>query len=257
MSTTELAGRRVLVTGAAVRIGRELALALLARGAHVAVHYHRSVEAAQTLRAEAWTSGARCVLVRGDLRQADAPARIVAEAADGLGGLDAVVNNASVFRRTPLDELDDTTWDEHLQVNLTAPLRICRAALPYFEAAGGGKIVNMVDLSALRPWPSYLAHSVSKAGLLALTRGLARALARRGVQVNAVMPGIVLWPDDLDAAERARLRRRIPVGVEGTPQDVVQAVLYLLQASAFVTGTCVVVDGGAHLVDGGQPGGLP
>jgi NAD(P)-dependent dehydrogenase (short-subunit alcohol dehydrogenase family) len=245
---TSLEGRRILITGGAVRVGRAIALHVARLGAHVAIHYRSSEAEAKSLLAEVRALGQPGILIQADLRSPDGPGWTVDTAATALGGLDVLINNASVFRRTPVDKLTDADWSLHLDVNLTAPFRCAMAALPHMEAQGGGKIVNIVDLSAFRPWPGFIAHSVSKAGLLSLTRGLARALAHRNIQVNAVAPGAVLWPDDMSVEEIGRERSRIPSATPGRPEDVAHAVAYLLTASGFVTGDCLTVDGARSLV---------
>lgn len=243
----DMTGKIALVTGAAVRVGRAIALCLGEAGADVGVHYRSHEGEAEALARELRSMGRRALLLPADLRDASAVRGMFDRVAKEWGGLDALVNSASVFRRTPLDEATDEEWAEHLDVNLTAPWLCVRAALPLLRARGGGKVVNIVDVSAQRPWPSYIPHSVSKAGLLALTRGLAARLASEGIAVNAVAPGPVLFPVDYDEQARARVLRRVPAGRAGTPEDVASAVLYLCTASSFVTGALLNVDGGQAL----------
>lgn len=243
----DLGGKQILVTGAAIRVGRSIAWRLAEAGADVAVHCRTHVEEGQALVDAILGLGRRSLLVTGDLTEPATIPAVFEQVRAEWGGLDVLVNNASVFRRTPLDTVTDEDWQAHLDVNLTAPWRCCLAALPLLRARGGGRIVNLVDLSALKPWPSYIPHSVSKAGLLAMTRGLARALAREGICVDAVAPGAVLFPEDATDAERERVLRSVPAGREGSVQDVAEAVLYLCGASRFVTGTLITVDGGQSL----------
>lgn len=243
----DLTGKLVLVTGAAVRVGRAIARRFGEGGADVAIHYRTHEDEAETLAQELRAMGRRALLLHADLRDAAAVRGMFARLGQEWGGLDVLVNSASIFRRTPLDEATDEDWAQHLDVNLTAPWLCIRAALPLLRARGGGKVVNIVDDSAVRPWPSYIPHSVSKAGLLALTRGLARALAKEGIAVNAVAPGPVLFPEDYDADARERVLRRVPTGRSGTPADVASAVLYLCTASSFVTGALLNIDGGQAL----------
>ncbi|GMV39914.1 MAG: glucose 1-dehydrogenase [Myxococcales bacterium] len=241
-----LAGKQALVTGAAVRVGRAIAWRLAEAGADLAVHCRSHVDEAEDLCGRVEALGRRTLLLRGDLRDQGTIRAMFDQVATAWGGLDVLVNSASVFHRTPLDAVTDEDWALHLDVNLTAPWRCVQAALPLLRGRGG-RIVNLVDLSALAPWPSYIPHSVSKAGLLAMTRGLARALAREGIAVNAVAPGAVLFPDDASEEERARVLASVPAGRAGTPNDVAEAVLYLCGASPFVTGTLITVDGGQSL----------
>ncbi len=242
-----LRGRRVLVTGGAVRVGRAIVEHLAAVGAHVAVHYHTHAREAGELAARLLGAGLRSRAIAADLRDPEQAESAVAQAADALGGLDCIVHNASIFRPTPVDTLCERDWADYLGVHLLGPWHLIRAALPSLRASARASIVAIVDLSAWRPWPRYVAHSVSKAALLALVRSLAVALAPDRIAVNAVAPGNVLWPDDVPAELRDREAARTPAGDVGTPADVARAVAYLLSAGPFVTGTTLTVDGGRSL----------
>ena len=240
----ELSGRVALVTGAGRRIGRTIALALGARGMRVAVHYHMTADgAAQTAR-EIAAQGAEARVLAADLRQPAAPARLIADVLAEFGALDVLVNSAAVMVRTPLGEVTPEAWDEMFALNLRAPFFCAQAAAPALRSRGGA-IVNIADLAGMETWPGYMPHGITKAGILHMTRALARVLAP-AVRVNAVAPGSVLLPDDWgpDAAER--LVNTTPLRRLGSPDDVAQAVLYLLEAD-YVTGHTVVVDGGRHI----------
>jgi pteridine reductase len=235
------ARRVALVTGAARRVGRVLALALARRGFDIALHYHRSGDDARRTLADLEAAGARAAAVAGDLGDAGTCQRVVHDAAATFGRLDLLVNNASVFERRPLEEIDAADWDRVHAINVRAPFLLSRAAAPHLRRAQG-QIVNIADLSAFQPWPSYVHHSTSKAALVHLTRNLARALAPE-VRVNCIAPGTVLPAEhDQDEASRAAGSRRLVEG-EGTPEDVAGALLYLAE-SPFVTGSVLVVDGG-------------
>ncbi len=231
-----------LVTGAARRVGRALAHALARSGCDVAVHYHASAdEAAETVR-EIEALGRRAVALRADLACAEAAAPLVEDAVAALGRLDVLVNSAALFERAPVAAIDAAAWDRVQAVNLRAPFLLSRAAAPHL-ARTRGCIVNIADLSGLQAWPSYAHHAVSKAGLIHLTKVLARALGP-DVRVNAIAPGTVLPPED-DGAEEGSGRR--VVDIDGAPADVERALLYLV-ASPFVTGELLVVDGGRMLL---------
>ncbi len=240
----ELTGRTALVTGGARRVGREIALALARAGADVAVNHHRSADAAAELVEEIRSLGRAAVAIPADLATADGPQRLVATAVETLGRLDVVVNNAARFDSSTVEDTTAEAWDRMLAVNLRAPFLVARAATPALRR-NGGSIVNIADLSAFQPWPRFAAHAASKAGLVQLTRVLARALAP-DIRVNAIAPGTVLPPDDYDPDEIEQLRRRIPLARIGDPDDVAGAVLYLVSAD-FVTGEVLVVDGGRLL----------
>lgn len=240
---TPLGGRVALVTGGAVRVGRAITLALADAGFDVVVGYHGSAAAAREVAAEVEDRGGRARTVRADLATG-AGARALAEAATtSWGRLDLLVNNASTFLATPFEEVGEEEWDQVMAVNLKAPFLLIRATAAAL-AANRGNVVNIVDLSALRPWARHPHHSVSKAALAHLTRVAARSLAPR-VRVNAVAPGSVLPGDDAAPEAVRAAAARIPLGGWGSPKDVARAVLFL-DRSPFMTGEVIVVDGGAH-----------
>jgi pteridine reductase len=181
------------------------------------------------------------VAVRADLRQPGAAEQLVHAAQAATGRLDVAVSSAAGYERTPLAQLTDEKWEAMLALNLSAPMRLSRAAV----AAGATCLINIVDVAAWQPWPNYLAYSTSKAGLLHLTRCLALELAPR-VRVNAVAPGTVAFPDDWDEERRARQLERIPLGRSGEPADVARAVRFLVE-NDYLTGVCLPVDGGSGL----------
>ncbi len=238
-----LEGRVVLVTGAGQRLGREIAVSLAGYGADIGVHYNSSDEGAREAVAEidAVRGAGHAHAFKADLtdaRQAEELPRTVAE---HFGRLDVLINSAAVMRKLPFGSVTPEQWDGVLDLNLKACFFTSQGAWPFLKERGGA-IINISDASAFKPWPSYLPHSLSKAGVEALTRGLARLLAP-DVRVNAIAPGAVLLPDSWSDAERARTIERTPLGRLGSPDDVVKAVVYLLNAG-YVTGTTLVVDGG-------------
>jgi pteridine reductase len=241
----ELRGRVALVTGAGQRLGRAIAAALAGRGMALAIHHHASNAGANELREEIVAAGGRAACFQGDLTDPHAaralPARVVAE----LGQLDVLVNSAAVMHRLSFEETTPEQWDAVLDLNLRSVFFCTQGAAPALRAAGG-KVVNLADLAGLEPWPGFAAHSVSKAGVVMLTKVMARSLAPE-VTVNAIAPGAVLVPDEYDAEERDRLARATPLRRLGSPSDVVSALLYLLEGGDFVTGEVLVVDGGRHI----------
>ena len=238
----ELRGRVALVTGGGRRLGQALARALAGRGMTLAIHHHASGAGATALRDEVIAAGGRAACFAADLTDAGAaaelPRRVVAE----LGGLDVLVNSAAVMQRLSFEETTPAQYDAALDLNLRAVFFCTQGAAPALRSARG-KVVNIADLSGLQPWPGFAVHSVSKAGVVMLTRVLARALAP-GVTVNAIAPGAVLVPEEYDAEERERLARTTPLRRLGTPADATAALLYLLESGDFVTGEVLVVDGG-------------
>jgi pteridine reductase len=240
----ELAGRVALVTGAGRRVGRALAEALGRQRMRVAVHYHESADGARQTVAAIASAGGEAHPFPADLREAGGCIGLVNQVAGHFGSLDVLVNSAAVMVRTPLAEVTPARWDEIMAINLRAPFFCAQAAARHMEGAGGA-MVNIADLAGLEVWPAYIPHGVSKAGVIHLTRSLARALAPR-IRVNAIAPGTVLLPDDWSEADGERLRRTTPLQHHGTPDDVVGAMLYLL-SSEYVTGETLVVDGGRHV----------
>ena len=233
-----------LVTGAGRRVGQAIALALGARGMRVAVHYHSSsAGAADTARAISERGGSARPF-QADLRRVDACETLVGAVARELGGMDVLVNSAAVMVRTPFGDVDTDQWDDMFALNLRAPF-FCAQAAAAAMGGRGGAIVNIADLAGLEVWPAYIPHGISKAGVIHMTRALARALAPR-IRVNAVAPGAVLLPDDWTADDAERLTRTTPLRRIGSPEDVSQAVLYLLEAD-YVTGETLIVDGGRHV----------
>lgn len=249
----ELRGRVALVTGGAHRVGRALALALAARGMRLAIHYHASEEDARdTARdAEVASGGAEAWTVRADLAERAAPERLVNEVASHFGSLDVLVNSAAVMVRTPLEEVTPEQWDATFHLNLRAPFFCARAAAKVMregDASDGGTrgaIINIADLAGLESWPGYIPHGISKAGVIHMTTSLARVLAP-DIRVNAIAPGAVLLPESWGPEDAAHLERTTPLHRLGSPADVAQAMLYLLEAD-YVTGETLVVDGGRHI----------
>ncbi|MEP6905109.1 MAG: SDR family oxidoreductase [Gemmatimonadales bacterium] len=240
----KLNGRVALVTGAGRRLGQAFAVALGREGMRVAVHYNNSVDGAEQTAASIRNAGGEAVLFRANLGQPDAPATLVGDVAARLGSLSVVINSAAVMERTPVGEVTAEHWDSMFALNLRAPFFICQAAAPLMKADGGA-IINIADLAAFESWPSYIPHSVSKAGLVRMTSSLAKALAP-AVRVNGIAPGTVLLPEGWDPSAADRLVSTTPLGRLGGPEDVVGAMLYLLKAD-YVTGETLIVDGGRHI----------
>jgi len=241
----ELRGRVALVTGAGQRLGRAIAAALAGRGMRLAIHYHNSDKGARELQREIIAAGGEAECFVADLGDAAAaralPGRVVAH----FGALDVLVNSAAVMRHLSFDETTVEQWNEVIDLNLRSMFFCTQGAAAALRAARG-KVINLADLGGLEPWPGYAAHSISKAGVVMLTKVLARALAPEAT-VNAIAPGTVLVPDSLDAVERRRLADSTPLGRLGEPGDATDAILYLLERGDFVTGDILVVDGGRLL----------
>lgn len=221
-------------------MGRALSLALAGRGYHVAVHYNRSSDEAEQLVAEVRGGGGTATHFGADLSSPEAPAELVGRVARTLGRLDVLVNSAAVMLRTPPGDVTLAEWDSIFALNVRAPFFASQAAAVHMP--DGGVIVNMADLAAFETWPAYVPHGISKAAIVQMTRALARTLAPR-IRVNAIAPGVVLLPEGWDEGAATRLASTTPLRRNGTPDDVVRALHYLLDAD-FVTGEIMHVDGG-------------
>lgn len=237
-----LEGAAALVTGAGRRVGRAIAVGLAQAGCDVAVHYHGSAEGAQETARAIEQAGRRAELVQADLSDAAAARRLPDEAARALRRLDIVVNSAAIMVREPVEEVTPESWDATLDLNLRAMFFVSQGAIAHLRRSKG-KIVNIADLAGLEPWPAYVTHCVSKAGVIMLTKALARALAP-DIAVNAIAPGAVLLPDEWDEQSREHIQATTPLERLGSPADVVAAVKFLLAGTDYVTGTILVVDGG-------------
>jgi NAD(P)-dependent dehydrogenase (short-subunit alcohol dehydrogenase family) len=238
----QLKDKIALVTGSAHRVGKAIALELAKAGAHVIVHYHRAAAHVPAALAELQAYGVRALALQADLAQTEDIGRLFGAIEAEFGGLDGLVNSASIMAAGEVATLSLADWQRTLDLNLTAPFLCAQHAARMMRARGGGAIVNIADGSALRPWAKYPAHSVSKAGLIMLTQVLARSLAPE-IRVNAVAPGPVMKPPDWDAARWARTAQRTLLKHTGSGYDVAQAVRFLIE-SDFITGETLIVDGG-------------
>jgi NAD(P)-dependent dehydrogenase (short-subunit alcohol dehydrogenase family) len=238
-----LTGQVAVVTGGGVRLGRAIGLALAREGCAVAVNYLRSKEAAARTVGEIRALGVEALPIRADVSKASEVRKLVSRIVRRFGRLDLLVNNAAVFFRTPLAETTTAQWDRLLDVNLRGPFLCSQAAAKVMLGGRGGRIVNIGDAAAVRAWPAYIPYCVSKAGLVMLTKALALALAPR-IQVNCVAPGAVLLPEGFPPRLRRRLRREVPMGREGDPADVAEAVVFFTTAPSYITGQVLFVDGG-------------
>lgn len=244
-----LAGRTALITGAAHRIGATIARVLHEAGMNIVLHYRRSADAASALQAQLVARRPRsAVLARADLHDIRALSTLVAEAHRAWQRLDVLVNNASSFYPTPWGTVTEEQWEELIGSNLKGPFFLCQAAAPLI-AEVEGCIVNIVDIHADRPLENHPVYSIAKAGLVMMTKALARDLGPR-VRVNAVAPGAILWPErGLSKGEKSTILGRIPLARKGEPDDIARAVLYFIGDGAYVTGQVLAVDGGRSIYD--------
>jgi len=244
----DLPGRTALVTGGR-RVGAVVAEELARAGIDVALSYRQSREDAERAAARVVSAGRRAVLLEADLARPEHCDRVVADAAGALGRLDILVNMASVYRRRNFDELGLEDWTASLDVDLRASFLCSKAAVPHMRALGGGRIVNFSDWVARSGRPryrGYLPYYVAKAGIIALTEGLALELASDNILVNAIAPGPILPPADLSAEEIKSVEDATPLARWGGEIEIAKAVLGFLE-SDYITGETVRVDGGRHI----------
>ena len=232
-----------LVTGSAKRIGRAVANALADRGVHQAVHYRTSKTEAEDAVEMFRILGVEAESFQADLSQVKEVEALASEVLKRFGRLDILVNNASVFFPSPLGEVTDLQWDTLINTNLKGPFFLAQKVGLAMKAAVGGTIINIGDWAAERPYTGYLPYCISKAGVVAMTKGLAKALAPE-VRVNCINPGPVMLPEDLSEAEKEEVMRKTPLQRTGSPADIANAVVFLCEGTDFMTGAVITVDGG-------------
>ncbi len=241
----DLKNRTVLVTGAGVRLGQAIAVSLGQQGMKVALHYHQSMEGAKETLDLMGGDIQQHGCFQADLRQVSKIELLIQHIEEKLGQIDVLINNAADFFPTPLGEVSESEWDHLISLNLKAPFFLSQLVGTSMLKQGQGKIVNIVDVAAERPWPQFLPYCASKAGLVSLTKGLAKALAP-AVQVNAVAPGTMLPPPQISSFSQDLAIERSLLKKMGRPDDIARAVTYFLE-NDFVTGTVLPVDGGRML----------
>src|SRR5580698_7035760 len=239
----QLLNQVALVTGSGKRLGREVALGLAERGADVVIHYRSSADEARKVVAEVEQSSRRSIAVQADLENVAQIRTLFEKVASQLGRLDILVNSAASFVQTEFAKTTEKDWAESLDTNLKAPFFCSQAAAPLLKKAGGC-IINFADVGGILGWTGYIPHSISKAGVIMLTRCRAKELAPE-VRVNALAPGTITLPDDAPALE-ADFIKQAPLKRSGRPSDIIDAVTYLATAK-FVTGHTLVIDGGRVL----------
>lgn len=249
MPDNPLANKVALITGGAQRIGAALARLLHAHGMRLVIHYHTSEKAAHALQKELHEARPETVmLVRGDLNHGERLAKnLVFETVESFDRLDVLINNASRFYPTPVGEVTETQWDDIVGTNLKAPYFLAQAAAPHLKKSGGC-IINIADIYGDRPLIGYPLYSITKAGVIMLTKTLARELGPE-IRVNAIAPGVILWPEsDLDEMSKQRIISRTPLKRSGDPDDIARTALFLIRDAGFITGQVLAVDGGRTAV---------
>jgi pteridine reductase len=242
----DLKGKVALVTGAGRRVGRAIALELAAHGATVAAHYRTSQAEADAVVAEIAAHAGKAQTLRANLEHVAEIEQMVSEILGSFGRIDILVNSASVFAPTPLAEITERDWDANLDTNLKGPFFLSKFAGAAMRRQGAGKIINLGDWAGIRPYKDYLPYSVSKSGLIGLTKALAKELAPQ-LQVNCIALGMVMPPENYTKEEVERLVSRTPTKKIGTPEDVARAVVFFCETD-FATGSVLTLEGGRLLV---------
>lgn len=248
MTDHELNGKVALVTGGARRIGATISRRLHAEGMNLVIHYRNSKEDAHALQEELHANRPDSVmLIGGDILSIPKLQNLVYETVEEFGHLDVLVNSASSFYPTPMGKAEEKQWDDLIGTNLRAPFFLIQAAMAQLKA-NQGCVVNLADIHAFRSLKNYPIYTAAKAGLIALTRSLARELAP-DVRVNAIAPGTILWPErDLDEMTKQRIISRVPLKRPGAPEHIADTVLFLIRDADYITGQVIAVDGGRSVV---------
>lgn len=244
--TMQIKNSVILITGAAMRVGRAVALELAKKGALIAFSYYQKDEPWRETMEEIKCLCGECLAIQAEIRSAADVKNLVQQTIEQFGRVDVLINNASVWLKAPILEITEEEWDLSIDVNLKGPFLASQAVIPYMLENGQGVIINITDLSAFQTWPGYAHHGAGKAGLVALTKSLAVELAPK-IRVNAIAPGTVLLPENASPekvqwAEEKSLLKRV-----GEPEDVANLITFLIK-SEFITGSVYFVDGGRSLV---------
>jgi NAD(P)-dependent dehydrogenase (short-subunit alcohol dehydrogenase family) len=242
----ELENSVILITGGAVRVGRAITLELATAGATLFCHYNKSKREAQSLKSEILHMGGNIHLIQGDLSRISDAEGMVDTVFEQAKRIDVLINNAALFFKTPLGAVTEEQWDKLFQLNLKASFFCAQRAGQYMLQQREGKMINIADASGDSPWPSFIPYGLTKAGVISMTKGLAKALAP-DIQVNCVNPGPVLIPEYYSQQERKRAIEHTLLKKEGSAQDIAAAVRFLLEGSDYITGTVLNVDGGRSI----------
>jgi NAD(P)-dependent dehydrogenase (short-subunit alcohol dehydrogenase family) len=241
----ELKGKVALITGAAHRVGKAIALRLAWEGCHTAIHYHAASQDAKRTLTEIEELSVRAYTYQADLRSVEEIHNLFSAVERDLNHLDILINSAAIMQRIPFKEVSLEDWNETINLNLRAPF-FCLQSAVQLMGTDGGAVINITDIAGIQPWKDFPVHSISKIGVDMLTKVAALAFAPT-VRVNAIAPGPVLKPTHMKEQRWEQLGQALPLGAAGTPTDVAEAVIFLLR-NDFITGETLVVDGGNQLI---------
>lgn len=243
----KIKGANILITGSAIRVGKVIALSLAKKGANVVIHYNKSEAEAYKTRAEVDSFNVNSLLIKVDMGKVNEIKKMHELVIQQWGHLDVLINNAAIFYRTPLLESTEKDFDNFMDVNLKGPYMLSKLFAENMLERKNGKIINIADVAAKRPWPNYLPYAISKAGVVALTKGLARALAPH-IMVNAIAPGTVAIAEDADPGMEKSLIEKTPLKRIGSTMDIANSIAFLIEGTDFINGEVLNVDGGRSLV---------
>lgn len=244
----DLENKVALITGGVVRVGKAIALGLTKEGVKVALHYYHSTEKAKETSSEIEALGGEALLIQGDFSQVSQIKHVVNTCYQHYERIDILINNAAVYYRSPFGETTENQWDNLLDINLKAPFFCAQFVSNIMKKQNCGKIINIADVAGISPWSGFIPYSASKAGLISITKGMAKALAP-DIQVNAVALGTVLLRENATKEEMNEVKNLSLLKKIGTPEDAINAVLFLLKGSDFITGEIIAVDGGRLLMN--------
>jgi pteridine reductase len=236
----------VLVTGGAIRVGRAITIELVKNGAFVFCHYNRSRVEAYSLQKEVEPLEENLHLIQTDLSKLNNSIDLINEVIRIKGRIDILINNAAIFIKTPLGSITESEWDKLFSINLKSPFFIAQKVGLIMKKQGSGKIINIGDTCGLNPWPGYLPYSLTKGGIISMTKGLAKALSPE-VHVNCINPGPILVPEDYDENAIKKATDKTLLKRIGSANDIVQTVKYLIEGTDYITGSIINVDGGRNL----------
>ena len=242
----EIRGKNTLITGAAKRVGREMALAFARKGANILLHYNQSENEAKKTASEIEGLGVKCHLFQADLLDCKQLMKMLQSIENSMVAIDILINSASLFYKTPLRAATETDFDKLVGSNLKAPFLLSKEIGVRMAEAGAGKIINIADWSAFRPYRDYAPYCAAKGGLITLTKSLARELAPK-IMANAIAPGPVMLPPDFTKQEKESIAKLTALGRIGSPIDIAHAAVFLAE-NDFINGTVLVVDGGRSIV---------
>jgi NAD(P)-dependent dehydrogenase (short-subunit alcohol dehydrogenase family) len=231
------------VTGSAKRVGREVALSLARKGVHVVIHYNQSVQDADKTVHDAEALGVRAIAVQGDVSKPDDVGRMFQNIQKTFASLDILVTCAAVFRETPFESITEEDWDYHYNTNVKGTFFCCQQAGIIMQRQQRGKIITIGDWAGEKPYTGYIPYCASKAGVINMTKNLAKALAPH-IQVNCINPGPVMLPPDFSETDKQKIIAKTPLQRIGSPRDIANTVLFLVEGSDFLTGSVITVDGG-------------